>query len=135
MTQETSETLSGGIDTNADVIDSRDVMRKINELRDAIRDLILANQVETQEYRAKLAYLESLEEFLAEVREIRPDYYMGLDLVRASHWTRYAETFLGKMLPELPPFVSIDWEKTARDWRVEHNLGAAGFAGVTYYIN
>lgn len=127
------------IDNTDDIIDSRDVIARIEELRSEIEDIedaegfdpLLAKQ-ENAEIYDELAALESLAE---EAEGYAPDWHHGATLVRDSYFTDYAQELLediGDLPKDLPHYIVIDWEATARNIRMDYT--GVEFDGVTYWV-
>jgi hypothetical protein len=134
--------------TNADdVIDSQDVIERIQELEaeltalneaideaegdakaDAISDAedwILANNDE----------LNALQALASEAEDYAPDWQHGATLVRESYWPTYAKQLVedtGELPKDLPDWIVIDWEATADNLRVDYT--EVEFDGVTYFV-
>lgn len=110
-----------------DLIDSRDVIAAIAELREE-RDLDPENFIEQ-------ADLDALEE-LAEEAEGSPDWQYGETLIRESYFTDYARELaedIGAIQSDAQwPNYCIDWERAARE--LQQDYMSVEFNGVTYFI-
>lgn len=110
-----------------DVIDSRDVIAAIEELREE-RDL-------DPEAFIEQADLDALEE-LAEEAEGSPDWQYGETLIRESYFTDYARELaedIGAIQSDAQwPNYCIDWERAARE--LQQDYMSVEFNGVTYFI-
>ena len=152
-----------------DVIDSRDVIARIEELEEERQDLVEAlddardtlgdakddtsaiadNPVDRLEAEERLSAAKvALSEWDAdngdELKALRdlmeeagssPDWEYGESLIRDSYFTEYAQQLLedcGELPPDLPSYIEIDWEATARNLRVDYF--SVDFDGVTYWI-
>ena len=120
-----------------DLIDSRDVIARIEELTEA-RDAFDEEHGATgwQEVHAdeaeELAILEALAE---EGKSCAPDWEHGETLIRDSYFTEYAQELLedcGDLPKNLPHYIQIDWEATARNIRMDYT--PIEFGDVTYWI-
>ena len=80
----------------------------------------------------ELAALVALQD---EAERCAEDWRHGETLIRDSYFTDYAREMLkdcGTIPRDLPSWVKIDWEATARNVRVDYT--AVNFYGVTYWI-
>ena len=114
-----------------DVIDSRDVIFHINDLRDDIENAETDDDRELVE--GELAPL--LE--LAEEGETLEDWEYGVQLVRDSYFTTFAEEFandIGAIDEKATsgwPLYCIDWERAASELQMDYT--PVEFDGVTYW--
>lgn len=113
----------GSIDNTEDVIDSRDVIERIEELG-ATEGV---TEGEAEELRSLLA--------LAAEGESLEDWTYGVTLVRDTYFTEYAQE-LAEDIGAVPtenawPLYCIDWEHAARELRMDYT--ALDFSGVTYW--
>ena len=124
------------ISNSDDVIDSRDVIDRIEELTDE-REAAMENGRKAlaaweQEYGDELKALESL----AEEASVSPDWQHGENMIRDSYFTKYAEEFandIGRVDGSLEwPLCHIDWEAAAED--LQQDYTSVKFDGVTYWI-
>jgi hypothetical protein len=132
------------VDNSQDVIDSRDVIARIEELQ-AERDACVLGApdgTETPdpegwagnfpEEAAELAALESLAE---EAEGYAADWQHGEALIRDSYFTEYAEQLAEDcgMIKEGAtwPNNCIDWERAARELQMDYT--SVDFDGVTYW--
>jgi hypothetical protein len=119
------------IDNTEDIIDSRDVIARIEELEGekAGADTL---DMDWGEIDAELATLRKL----AEQGEGSPDWPHGEALVRDSHFEAYARQ-LAEDIDALPPNRSwplncIDWEAAAE--ALQQDYFDVDFDGVTYWV-
>jgi hypothetical protein len=142
------------VSNSDDVIDSRDVIARIEELselreaaseareaweaatddnRDELEDeLTQADANFDEDTQAELAALESLAE---EAEGYADDWKYGAALIRESYWVEYVQELLediGDLPKDLPHYIEIDWEKTARNIQVDYT--SVDFDGVTYWV-
>lgn len=121
-----------------DLIDSRDVIARIEELRDEIEAAdIPANEIggpndSMEEEREELAKLEA---FAEEAEGYAADWKYGETLIRESYFEDYARE-LAEDIGAIPsdaqwPCTCIDWEQAARELRMDYS--SVEFDGVTYY--
>ena len=113
------------ISNTDDVIDSRDVIERIEELE---AELPVLSDVERTE-------LASLRELAREGEDFLPDWQYGAALIRDSYFTEYAQD-LAEDIGAIPadaswPVYCIDWERAARELRYDYT--AIDFDGVTYW--
>ena len=128
------------IDTNTlsseDIIDVRDIIERVEELEeeregldktDPDRDADLAAE------HCQLAHiLEELKGYGGD-EQWRGDWY-PVTLIRESHFTDYTQEMLedcGTIPRDLPHWVHIDWEATARE--VKFDYSEVEIDGVTYF--
>ena len=112
-----------------DVIDSRDVIQRIEELTDIDPEEIGLDDEEKEE-------LVALEELAKEASDYAPDWEYGEALIRDSYFEEYAQQLAEDcgMVNEAAtwPNNCIDWERAARE--LQHDYTAVDFDGVTYWI-
>lgn len=115
------------IDEYQDVLDVRDIIERVEELRD------------DRENCDDAAELSELEELLGDLagyggdEQWQGDWYPVI-LVRDSYFVDYARELLedcGDIPRDLPHYLEIDWDATARNIRVDYS--AVEFRGVTYW--
>lgn len=129
-----------------DVIDSRDVLERIDALRESLFDkhqdeggcdsefeAYLSGQVALgNEEAEELKHLEALQE---EAEGYAPDWKHGATLVRDSYFTDYCRELLediGDLPKDLPAYIVIDWDATAQNIRIDYT--SVEFDGVTYWV-
>ena len=115
--------------TNADdVIDSRDVIARIEDLNG-----LMEGGDETEEEKEELQTLKHLEE----EANSAADWSYGETLIRDSYFTEYAEELckdIGDLPSELPWYIAnhIDWEGVVREIQMDYT--SVDFDGITYWI-
>ena len=118
-----------------DVIDSRDVIERIEDLESMIED----NEEEAEEDQEDLT--EEKEELkilktLAEEASGSPDWPHGEVLIRHSHFEEYAQELaedIGAINRNMAwPNNCIDWEQATRELQMDYML--VDFDGVEYWI-
>ncbi len=144
------------LDNTQDVIDSRDVIARIAELQEladavseaeaALADMKNATAEEIEEAEAALeaaqddfdddmqSELASLKT-LAEEAEGYSDWIYGAQLIRDSYFTDYCIELceeIGDVPNDFPGYIAIDWERTARNIRMDYS--SVDFGGVTYWV-
>ena len=121
------------IDNSEDIIDSRDVEGRIEELESIIKEAEEdGTSVDVFEEAAELATLRKLRE----EAEGYCDWEYGATLIRDSYFEQHAEELAGDIGAIDPnaswPLDCIDWEKAAHQLQVDYT--AVEFGGVTYWV-
>jgi hypothetical protein len=114
------------ISNTDDVIDSRDIIARIEELESLMGP-------ETTE--DEIAELEALKALAAEAEPYAPDWIYGAALIRDSYFEQYAEELVkdcGYIPQGIPSWIEIDWEATAENIKVDYT--SVEFDDVTYWI-
>lgn len=113
------------IDNSADVIDSRDVIQRIEDLEDI--------EERDDEEQAELDALKALQE---EAEGYSPDWERGATLISDSHFAEYAKELaedIGAVDRSAPwPLSCIDWEEAAR--QLQQDYTCVNFDGVEYWV-
>ena len=133
------------ISNNDDVIDSRDVIARIEELQTERDSFVLGAPdgsetsnpegwaEENPDEAEELAILEAL---AAEASNYAADWGYGEMLIRDSYFRDYAQELaedIGAINADAKwPNDCIDWERAARELRMDYTF--VDFAGVTYWI-
>src|ERR1017187_919831 len=136
------------ISNSEDVMDSRDVMERLDELEMERQDLVDAVQSagEAEDFESSKVSLElwdedygdelkSLKSLAEEGENLTREWRDGTTLIRESYWVEYVEDLckdIGDMPREIPHYIVIDWESTADNIAVDYST--LDFDGVTYYI-
>jgi hypothetical protein len=98
-------------------------------ITDATRDLAAWDATsEAEELKALLALQDEAEGYA-------PDWKHGAQLIRDSYFERYCEELcqdIGDLPRDMPSYLVIDWEATARNIRVDYT--SVEFDGVTYWV-
>ena len=131
-----------------DIIDSRDVIARIEELesdRDSwIEDANdLSNEPEfdsdsddwATEEPADAEELKTLKSLASEASDYASDWQYGEALIRYSYFTDYIMEMLadcGDLPSEVPWYIAIDSEQTAENCKADYTT--VDFDGVDYYI-
>jgi hypothetical protein len=147
--------LANRVNNYADVLDSRDIIERINELESDIESQrehygMLWDENDEVQGRDRTEYVdvsmeESHQDELDELKALRDlqnecegysDWRHGETLIRDSYFEDYARELAedGGMLKdnESWPYTCIDWEKAARE--LQYDYSAVDFDGVTYWI-
>lgn len=121
----TNATPSRLLSNTDDVIDTRDVQERIDELQ------AMEMRDENEE-----AELQTLEAFAADIRDACPDYHYGETLIHDRYFVEYARELasdIGAIQPKLSwPYTCIDWQAAADELR--HDYTSAEFDGETYWF-
>ena len=126
-----AKTIQPTISNVDDVIDSRDVIARIEELKALI-------DIAAEEGRGDLDLDDELEALkgLADEAEGSPDWEYGEALIRDSYFEAYAQELaedIGAVSSDQSwPNYCIDWERAARDLQVDYFT--VEFDGATYWI-
>jgi hypothetical protein len=112
------------ISNSDDVIDSRDVIARIDELEnDENLDLV------------EVAELDALKALAEEAEQYAEDWSYGSTLIRDSYFTDYAEELckdIGQLPRDIPDYIVIDWEATAENLKADYT--SVDFDGVEYWV-
>ena len=110
-----------------DVIDSRDVIARIEELEAMEAEEISADEKEE---------LAALKAFAEEGEKYAPDWKYGEAIIRYSYFETYAQELADDcgMIPDglAWPCTCIDWERAARE--LQQDYTQIDFDGVAYWI-
>jgi hypothetical protein len=133
--------MTNNIDTNDDLIDVRDVIARVEQLRASLSNDPFRgfdrDPADVADERSELATLESL---LAELAGNGGDEqwegsWYPVTLIRDSYFEDYARELaedIGAVSVVAPwPTYCIDWERAARDLRMDYS--SVEFDGVTYW--
>ena len=140
---------SDEITNSEDVIDSRNIIERINELEsefESLEDAILSaedNEDEDEKERAQKELdeweykeeLESLRKLQDEAEGYSDDWKYGATLIRESYFIEYCQEMLediGDLPKDLPSYIAIDWDQTAENLKVDYTI--VDFDGVDYYV-
>ena len=128
------------VDNNNDILDSRDIISRIEELendRDSWNDDEDNADSKTTweaEYPDDATELTTLTD-LAEECENYSEWVHGEVLVRYSYWEDYVQELLedcGDIPRNLPHYLVIDWKQTADN--ISQDYATVTYDGVDYYI-
>lgn len=118
-----------------DVIDSRDVIERIEELtgeRDLLEGEDAITEFDESDDGVELKALQALAE---EAEGYADDWKYGAALIRESYWVEYCQQLLediGDLPRDLPGYIAIDWDQTAENLKVDYT--EVEFDGVTYLV-
>ena len=125
------------IDSSNDVIDSRDIIERIEELRTEKDDWNENEDNQTsweEEYPDESAELTKLEELASECEGVG-DWAYGESLIRSSYFSDYVQELLedcGTIPKDLPSYIVIDWNETAENIAQDYML--VTYDSVDFYI-
>jgi hypothetical protein len=121
------------IDNTDDIIDSREVIERIAALEETRENM--TDAVEHWPGSDGADELASLTALADEASQYSEDWSYGSTLIRRSHFTDYCKELLedcGDLPKNLPSYIEIDWEATARNLEVDYT--PVDFGGVEYLI-
>lgn len=119
------------LDLTAKIIDIRDIIARVEELDPEYSEIKLTDD-EVKELAELQAILDDLKGNGGD-EQWRGDWY-PVTLIRDSHFTDYAREMLedcGTIPRDMPWFVEVDWEATARNVRMDY--AATDIDGGTYW--
>ena len=119
------------LDFTADIIDIRDIIARVEELDPEYSDIKLTDD-EVKEFAELQAILDDLKGNGGD-EQWRSDWY-PVTLICDSYFTDYAREMLhdcGDIPRDIPHYIEIDWDATARNVRVDY--AATDIDGVTYW--
>lgn len=137
------------ISNSDDCIDSRDVIARIEELEseletayeeyaDAAREangsaMTKEQWLETDDFDdSELTALQALQE---EAQGYAPDWTYGAQLIRSTYFVEYCQDLvqdIGDLPRDMPGYLVIDWEATARNLKADYTT--VDFGDAKYYI-
>lgn len=131
------------INNDQDVLDSRDIIERIDELETELEDVleeagITKQEIDEAEHIEAVDILEELEPLkaLAEEGGGSPDWQYGEGLIRDSYFTEYAEQLaddIGAIDSDARwPLNHINWDAAAED--LKQDYFEVDYDGVIYWI-
>lgn len=135
-----------------DIIDTRDLIEKRDELKQSILDSFLENfehyedrtecfediLFEEEEIQSWKEIWEDELEQIGEINKIEDElgreFDYGVTLVHEDYWEEYVEDLLveiGYLPKDIPSWIEIDWEATANNVKVDYT--EVEYQGQTYY--
>lgn len=129
------------IDNQADVIDSRDIIERIEDLENELRAEYEEDEPDekiTFEKWLQLAGTDESEELIL-LKEVEEecgggDWTYGIQLIRDSYFEEYCRELvedIGDLPKDLPSYIEIDWEKTTHNLKMDYST--VDFGGMDYY--
>lgn len=124
--------------SESNLINKDDIISEIEGINAFIETMKAEGDTGLLAYRQAHDALAAVIKLADDIKSECPDWLNGAMLIRETYW----ETFVQDELEDtgvlraanLPSYVSIDWKKTAQDYRVEHATPAVQYEGITYYI-
>lgn len=118
------------LDLNADIIDVRDIIARVEELEGEMPDGDHArNWVDAEEFATLTSILEYLKGEGGD-EQWRGDWY-PITLIAECHFEDYARELVCEVENlDIPHYVEIDWKATARNVAMDYSV--AEFDGVEY---
>ena len=110
------------LDLAADIIDVRDIIERVEELEDHEPESEAEKWAQCDEYAALLELLDELKGCGGD-EQWRGDWY-PVTLIRSRHFTDYVREMLidcDTIPADLPSWVEIDWDATARNVKVDYS--------------
>jgi len=115
--------MNQSVSNTEDMLDSRDIIRRIEEL-EACGEL--------DEEKAELYALKLLAQ---RVKSYSDDWEDGVTLIRDSYFVEYTKERcmdIGVLPKDIPPYLAIDWNKTAKNIRSDYFT--INYGGVIYWV-
>jgi len=110
--------------SNKQVIDSRDIIERLQELEDDVENLDESDKEELELLRA-----------VNEDGQNYSDWEHGESLINDSYWVDYVQEMLedtGDIPKDLPNYIVIDWESTARN--IQYDYVSIDVGGTDFWI-
>lgn len=131
--------MSSDTSNMADIIDSRDIIERLEELNDVMAQLpedpseedLSTADIDIDEYE-EWKRLKALAE---ECEGLTSEWKDGATLIRYSYWTDHVQSEceeLGYISRDFPWWIEIDWERTASN--VAQDYSTVDYDGIEYYI-
>lgn len=117
------------------VIDSRDVIERIEELESELAAFVEETEGALSENFPDIDELKSLRALANDASQYSSDWEYGEPLIRYSYWEDYVQEMLedcGDIPKDIPWYIAIDWETTADNIAQDYSI--VEFDGVDYYI-
>ena len=118
-----------------DVIDSRDIIERIEELESELAAFVEETEGALSENFPDIDELKSLRALANDASQYSSDWEYGEPLIRYSYWEVYVQEMLedcGDIPKDIPWYIAIDWETTADNIAQDYSI--VEFNGVDYYI-
>ena len=131
-------TMANTISNNDNIIDSRDIIARLEELRNNRNDIIETYGESDELTRWDNKYYDELKILQAvndDGVQYSEDWNYGGTLIRESYFVEYCKELLmdtGDLPLNFSIYIEIDWEKTSENLRVDYE--EIDFDGVTYLI-
>lgn len=120
--------ISKSLDLSADIIDVRDIIERVEELKDQFGQFTIEEREELETLRGILDDLKGN----GGDEKWEGDWY-PVTLIRDSYFTDYAQELCEDIgdIGAIPHYVVIDWDATARNIRADYT--STEIEGVTYW--
>ncbi len=127
------------MDNNQDLVDSRDIIERIEELeteQDDMLDEDTEGTIEEWEADGNGEELDTLRELADECKGYASDWEYGESLIRDSYFKEYAQETAENtgMIPDTQswPICCIDWDQAADELKMDYT--SVDWDGVEYWI-
>ena len=123
------------ISNTENVLDSRNIQERIDELENEIEEEESKNEEEEEESSPEQEELEILLAFKEEVEQCNSEWDDGCALIRETYFKEFCQQELedlGMIPKDLESFIVIDWEATAEN--MEQDYSEVSFDSVAYYV-
>ena len=118
------------IDNTQDVIDSRDIIKRIEEL-----EILISGESESDDFLEYTDEYDKLVSLKEECEQYSSEWKYGIALIHESYFEYYVQDLLldiGDFPRDIPWYIAIDWEKTVDNIKIDYR--SIDFDGETYYI-
>jgi len=120
------------INNMMDVIDSRDIIERIEKLEE-----LIAGESTNEDFLERCTEYDDLKTLEEQCKDYVEDWEYGATLIRYSYFTEYCRELVvdcGEFPKDLPWYIAdhIDWEGIARELRADYMK--VDFNGVTYFV-
>lgn len=134
----------GNVDNSEDIMDSRDIIARIDELENDLQGTYETDDIEGMNFDTWLSIqdtedlreLSMLRKLADECEGYADDWQHGASLIRDSYFQKYAEQFaddIGAIDRNATwPCNCIDWERATHELQMDYT--SVDFDGVTYWV-
>jgi hypothetical protein len=123
--------MSRDISNHDDIIESHDIIERIEELHTIAADETADTDERTHAHN-ELAVLQALQE---EAEGYVPDWQHGAQLIRDTYFVEAMQELcedIGDIPHHMPSYLVIDWDATASNLKQDYT--SVDFDGVTYWV-
>jgi len=127
--------MSNEISNSDDVIDSRDVISRIEELENELGYWLEEEDGSSEDEWEDFDELESLRNLQGQAEGYSEDWTYGAQLVNESYFVEHVKEMLvdcGSIPNNVPDYVVINWDETADNIKVDYT--EVDFDGVAYFL-
>lgn len=120
------------LDLTSDILDVRDIIERVEFLETNEPQSVEEKFAQVEEYSTLTELLEELKDMGGD-EKWRGDWY-PITLIEESHFISYVQELLddcGEIPQNLPSYVEIDWEATAKNIQVDYST--VDINGFTYF--